>query len=239
MKVDSAVIQALRLDPARTTVASHGGSGFSSTTKISGVLHQDPDGTQKRIFFMKTGHSKDAETMFAGEHASLNALHDSVPSLCPRSLAHGRLEDSPGGAFLVTDFLDMRSTRSSSSSLSTQGSGLSLAAKLAKLHTTPAPNPVGFSQPTFGFPVPTCCGSTEQENDFTEDWADFYAHHRLLFILRQSEKNNGRDGPLRAMVEKIATEVVPRLLSRDHLDNGKGIKPVVVHGDVGPHSALQ
>ena len=173
MKIDSAVLQALHLDPAKTSVASHGGSGFSFTMKICAVL---PDGSERR-FFMKTGHGKAAESMFAGEHASLNALH-TIPSLCPQSFAHGRLADSKGEAFLVTDFLDMRSMRKSPSSSSRPVSGLSLAAKLAKLHTTPAPVPEGFSQPVFGFPVPTCCGSTEQENEFTESWAEFYANHR-------------------------------------------------------------
>ena len=171
MKVDTAVLQALRLDPAKTTVASHGGSGFSSTMKICGILQ---DGTQ-RLYFMKTGHGRDAEIMFAGEHASLNALH-TIPSICPQSFAHGRLADSEGEAFLVTDFLDMKSAGKSSK----KGSGMSLAAKLAKLHTTPAPIPDGFSQPMFGFPVPTCCGSTEQENEFTKSWADFYVNHRYL-----------------------------------------------------------
>ena len=171
MNVDNAVLQALHLDPAKTTIAAHGGSGFSATMRICSVLQ---DGTRKE-FFMKTGYGKDAEIMFAGEHASLNALH-TIPSLCPQSFANGRSADSEGEAFLVTDFLDMRSTRKSS----TIGSGMSLAAKLAKLHTTPAPIPEGFSQPMFGFPVPTCCGSTEQENDFTKSWADFYANHRYL-----------------------------------------------------------
>ena len=33
MKIDSAVIKALSLDPAKTVVAKHGGSGFSTTAK--------------------------------------------------------------------------------------------------------------------------------------------------------------------------------------------------------------
>ena len=107
------------------------------------------DGTEKH-FFMKTGKGKDAQVMFAGEHASLNAIH-TVPSLCPASFAHGHLEDAAGGAFLVTDFLDM----SPKSFGSEKGSGMSLAAKLAKLHTTPAPTPEGFPKPVFGFPVPS------------------------------------------------------------------------------------
>ncbi len=146
MKIDSAVIKALSLDPAKTTVAKHGGSGFSTTAKITTTLK---DGTEKH-FFMKTGKGIDAQAMFAGEHASLNAIH-TVPSLCPASFAHGPLEDAAGGAFLVTDFLDMSGTSSGSE----KGSGLSLAAKLAKLHTTAAPVPEGFSKPVFGFPVPS------------------------------------------------------------------------------------
>ena len=146
MKIDSAVIKALSLDSAKTTVAKHGGSGFSTTAKITTTLK---DGAEKH-FFMKTGKGKDAEVMFAGEHASLNAIH-TIPSLCPASFAHGPLEDAAGGAFLVTDFLDMSGTSSGAE----KGSGMSLAAKLAKLHTIPAPIPEGFSKPVFGFPVPS------------------------------------------------------------------------------------
>ena len=145
MKIDSAVIKALSLEPAKTTVAKHGGSGFSTTAKITTTLK---DGTAKH-FFMKTGKGTDAEVMFAGEHASLNAIH-TVPSLCPASFAHGPLEDAAGGAFLVTDFLDMSGTSGSD-----KGSGMSLAAKLAKLHTIAAPIPEGFLKPVFGFPVPS------------------------------------------------------------------------------------
>lgn len=225
MKLDSAIIKALSLDPAKTSVASHGGSGFTSTAKISTTLK---DGTERQ-YFMKTGKGKDAEVMFRGEHASLNAIH-TVPSLCPASFAYGPLEDSPGGAFLVTDFLDM-SGRSIGNS-SERGSGMSLAAKLAKLHTKPAPTPAGFSKPVFGFEVPTCCGDTEQPNGFSESWADFYAKNRLMAVLKKSERTNGDDSSLRKLVEKTVAETVPRLIGDDHLNNGKGIAPVVVHGDL-------
>ena len=56
--------------------------------------------------------------------------------------------------------------------------------------------------------------------------------HRLSFILKQSEKNNGKDAALRRMVERTAGEVVPRLIGDGHLNNGRGATPVVVHGDV-------
>lgn len=130
----------------------------------------------------------------------------------------------------MTDFVDFSTSSPSSRSSGSAGStGLSLAAKLARLHTTPAPVPKGFSRPVFGFPVPTCCGATRQDNSFTESWADFYAQHRLRAILREGMRKNGTDEELAAAVEKVAGVVVPRLLGAERL---KGVVPVVVHGDL-------
>jgi fructosamine-3-kinase len=119
---------------------------------------------------------------------------------------------------------------------------MSLAQKLAKLHSTPAPIPDGYEKPVFGFPVSTCCGDTEQENGFKESWAEFYAENRLRGVLRKAEANNGADGELRTLVEQIVSKVVPRLLVDGHLKDGKtggSIVPVVVHGDLwsGNHGA--
>lgn len=224
MKLESSVARVLSLDPEATTVATHGSSDFNSTSKISTTLK---DGTLMH-FFMKAAPGKDAEMMFRGEHASLTAIHQTVPSLCPASFATGVSDD--GTAYLVTDFLDMSSRPSNSGS--EKGSGMSLAAKIAKLHTTPAPIPEGQSKPMFGFPETTCCGDTAQPNDYKERWADFYAQNRLLTILKKCERNNGKDAEFRSLVEQTVNAVVPRLLGDDHLNHGKGVTPVVVHGDL-------
>lgn len=128
----------------------------------------------------------------------------------------------------MTDYLTL-SGRSRSSKSS---DAPSLAAKIAKLHTTPAPIPEGYDKPQFGFPVTTCCGDTPQDNTFSSSWADFYANRRLRFILHRSERSNGKDADLAKLVEATASKVVPRLLGDDHLNNGKGVMPVVVHGDL-------
>lgn len=221
--VDSAILAALGLDPNTTKQASHGGSGFSSTFKVSGTK----DGEDVR-YFVKTGVGRDAEVMFAGEHESLNAIHNAVPNFCPKSHANGELKDSPGKFFLATDFLDLRGS-------GPEGSGLSLAHKMAKLHTTVGPVPEGYDKPVFGFPVTTCCGSTEQDNSWKESWADFYANNRLRPIGKQCVKSNGKDGDFEKALEDVASKVVPRLIGDDTV---KGIKPVVIHGDLwsGNHS---
>ncbi|KAL8791197.1 MAG: hypothetical protein Q9213_000154 [Squamulea squamosa] len=222
MKLDPSILRALSLHPAATSVSTHGSSGFNSTAKITTTL---PNNIRKH-FFMKSAPGKAAETMFCGEHASLNAIHNVVPSLCPASLASGVTDD--GKAFLITDFLDM-----SSSSLGGKGhSGMSLAAKLAKLHTTPAPIPSGYSQPMFGFPETTCCGDTAQPNDYKSSWATFYAENRLLAVLRECEANHGEDADFRSLVTRIVETVVPRLLGDEHLNGGKSVMPVVIHGDL-------
>ncbi|KAK7746840.1 hypothetical protein SLS53_002028 [Cytospora paraplurivora] len=215
--VDSAILEALGLDPQNAKQASHGGSSFTSTFKLTGVK----DGKEVN-YFVKTGTGKEAGVMFEGEHASLNAINDTVPNFCPRSHGHGELRGSPGKYFLATDFLDLRSSGPA-------GSGLSLAQKLAKLHTTPAPVPEGFGKPVFGFPVPTCCGETQQDNSWKGSWAEFYADNRIRAIGRACVRSNGKNGEFEGAVEAVASRVVPRLLGDDRV---KGITPVVVHGDL-------
>lgn len=224
MKLDPSIIRMLSLEPGATTVTAYGSSGFNATAKISTTLE---DGTRKH-FFMKTAQGNDAAIMFRGEHASLNAIHRAVPSLCPASLANGVSDD--GTAYLVTDFLDMLPHWLAGDS--GHHSGMSLAAKLAELHTTPAPIPEGHSKPMFGFPVTTCCGDTAQPNDYRESWADFYAQNRLLAILEKCERKNGKNVEFRSLVKRIVSAVVPCLIGDDHLNDGKGVVPVVIHGDL-------
>lgn len=209
--------------------------------------------------------------MFRGEHNSLNAIADAVPeiSLCPKSYGYGTLIETKKGieeiAFLVTEFLDMQPGSSSHTAAvaarntdSTAGKGgggakksLSLAAKLAKLHSTPAPIPPGKEGQKFGFPVTTCCGDTPQDNSYMDTWAEFFAEKRLLSVMKRCEKRNGRDEEVGELVDVVVKHVVPRLLGDeyDEHDNdgdgsrGKGaeekkkkgkreITPVVVHGDL-------
>ncbi|KAI0972841.1 fructosamine kinase [Xylaria arbuscula] len=215
--VDPAIIEALGLDSTTAKFTSHGGSGFASTFKLSSTVNG------KEInYFVKTGTGEDAVLMFQGEHESLNAIHKVVPSFCPRSYTQGKFRDSQNKYFMATDFLDLNSSAPG-------GSGETLAQKLARLHTTPAPIPEGFDKPMYGFPVTTCCGSSPQKNDWKSSWADFYANNRLRAILSAGIRNNGADAELSKAVEKTADVVVPRLLGDDHL---KGVRPVVVHGDL-------
>jgi protein-ribulosamine 3-kinase len=223
MSLDRSILRALSLPTStKITVNPHGGSGFASTSKITATASND----STQSFFLKTSTSADAETMFRGEHASLNAIHSVVATLCPQSLGWGALES--GGFFLVTEFLNLGSRSGNGK----KGSGVSLAKKLAELHSTPAPNPDGKEKAMFGFPVPTCCGDTVQPNRWKDSWADFYTEERLIMILDKAEASNGKDKNLRELIERVVKKVVPRLLRDGHLGGTQGIQPVVVHGDL-------
>jgi hypothetical protein len=64
MKLDSALVKLLQLDPENTTVSSAGGGGCSSAS-TSKITSKDQDGREK-TFFMKTGKGKEAAVMFEG-----------------------------------------------------------------------------------------------------------------------------------------------------------------------------
>jgi protein-ribulosamine 3-kinase len=66
-KIDPAIIEALSLQDSSPEIQSHGGSGFSSTFKITATVNG-----QKKLFFVKTG-GPDSKVTFAGELAAESA----------------------------------------------------------------------------------------------------------------------------------------------------------------------
>ncbi|KAI9695891.1 MAG: hypothetical protein M1836_006008 [Candelina mexicana] len=160
-----------------------------------------------------------------GEHESLTAIHSAVPSLCPRPIAHGKLADSTD-YFLLTEFIDMEATAGGHSS------GLSLAQKLAQLHSSPPPIPKGFNRPVFGFHLMTCVGRTSQNNSWNRSWPKFFAENRLRAVWKTVEKNHGTDSELQNLLDRVVKEVVPRLLGNGHLGGRKGVQPALVHGEL-------
>ena len=122
--------------------------------------------------------------------------------------------DSPG-YFLLTGFIDTEAVSDGS-----QSHGLSLAQKLAKLHSSPVPIPKGFSRPVFGFPVMTSVGRTPQNNAWSRSWPKFFAENRLRAVCSLVEKNHGSDTDLTSLLDRVVKEVVPRLLGNGHWGGG-------------------
>jgi len=74
-KIDPAILKALSLEAASTTIASHGGSGFASTFKITSTGSD----SQEKLFFVKRGRGKGSEIMFAGKNSSFNSMSRVIP----------------------------------------------------------------------------------------------------------------------------------------------------------------
>ncbi|KAL8860914.1 MAG: hypothetical protein Q9178_002669 [Gyalolechia marmorata] len=220
--LDSAVISVLCADQGTSSIEPYGQTGFSTPSRVKVHVNGETN-----MYFMKTGSDGD---MFKGEFESLSAIHKAVPSLCPRPLAHGKLTDS-SSYFLLTEFIDIEATGG-------QPTGLSLAQKLAKLHSSPVPTPKGFSKPVFGFHVTTYVGRTLQTNTWNRSWPEFF-DHRLRSVWSMVEENHGTDTKLHSLLDRIIQGVVPRLLGDGHLGGRRGIQPALVHGDLGSENTAR
>jgi fructosamine-3-kinase len=223
MSLDPAVLSLLPC--ASSTSPSHptkislsplsGGTSSARTQKLT-VNDQsttDSKATDSWHYFLKTSSSPDASIIFTGEHVSLAALSTAIPSLCPRPIGRGTYENDPRTSFLLTDFIE--SDRSSSTQFSDHENDeppLSLAAKLARLHSLPPSVAESHEKPVFGFPVTTFCGDTPLDNSWCSTWAEFFAERRLLAIADRFEKLHGKDDELRNIVDRVCSEVVARLL---------------------------
>lgn len=84
--IDPAIIQALSLEQANTTITSHGGSSFTNTFKLT---TKDANGKQK-CYFMKTGKGEDSKVMFAGIFSFL-ILDSSFTLPEIREISHERI----------------------------------------------------------------------------------------------------------------------------------------------------
>ena len=109
---------------------------------------------------------------------------------------------------------------------------VSLAQKLARLHSTPIlPNEEDLLN-RYGFSVNTFAGPVLQINDWNSSWADFYANQRLRGVCNVISEKYKDETTLFQKVERIITEVVWQLLADGHLGGSDGIKPSLVHGDL-------
>ncbi|KAF3105494.1 hypothetical protein TWF569_007213 [Orbilia oligospora] len=208
---DKVLAMALGLDPLGTSISPiKGGSEFAS------LLRAQSGGKQ---FFVKAGAGKRSKNMLEGEYESLNAIHTAVPELCPRPIAHGDLQD--GGYFLATEFLQLHGSSFSRQQSSSRENTLAL--KLGKLHSQPAP-----SDGRYGFPVTTCCGSTPQDNSYEDTWSSFFVNRRLLPILDACIESNGSQPELADHVNRIIP-IAKYLLSRLSPPSSQ---PVIIHGDL-------
>ncbi len=171
-----------------------GGGSINETYAISGSHQQ---------YFLKLNGPNQSD-MFAAEALGLQHMHRTQTIRVPVPICWGETEHR---SYLVMEYLDL-SSRGDSTAWNRMGR------QLAAMHRTDVGD-------RFGWQRDNTIGSTPQRNPWTENWADFFAEHRIGSQVRLGRRRGG-DFPK----PEAAIAVVWEFL-RDRQP-----KPSLVHGDL-------
>jgi fructosamine-3-kinase len=154
--------------------------------------------------FVKTGEAT-ALPRFEAEVDGLLALRQVGAMRVPEVISCGL---ASGHAQLALEYLDLRPLD--------RQSGVALGRALADMHR--------ITGPRFGWPSDNFIGATPQENGWRDNWALFFAEHRLRPQLRLAAER-GMDRQLTAHGEAIAERVGAFFLDHRPI-------PSLLHGDL-------
>ncbi|GAA5980390.1 hypothetical protein JCM11641_001787 [Rhodosporidiobolus odoratus] len=161
--------------------------------------------TSSQQYLHKTATGADA-TQLVGEAECLRRMSEACAAVCPKLIGSG--EEEGGEKWMLCEWHTLVSIQPSEQPR--------LAEYLAQMHLAPPP-----SGQKYGFPVPTCCGVTKQDNTEEESWSTFFGKRRIGDMLDRIG-----DPELGQLGKKLQERVVPKLL------DGLDIKPSILHGDL-------
>ncbi len=152
-------------------------------------------------YFVKLNQAAKAE-MFAAEALGLQEMTQTNTIRVPKPICWGVAESS---AYIVLEWLNLGAA--------TTNSWQQMGQHLAAMHRV-------ISSKGFGWEQNNTIGSTPQINNWTTDWVEFYATHRLGY---QFQLANRKGGNFPQQEELLAA--LPQLLSHQ-------VQPSLVHGDL-------
>lgn len=162
--------------------------------------------TSVGTFFLKCNASAPRD-MFAKEAAGLIEMGSANSLLViPKVIYFNEQNDFPG--LLLLEFL-LPTTN-------TAGFDELLGRGLAQLHRK--------SASAFGFQHSNYCGTTVQENTWTETWPEFFACHRIEALVKQIRNSRGISSDDSNVYDKLVVRI-PGLLSQQTI-------PSLIHGDL-------
>lgn len=158
-------------------------------------------------FFLKWNASAPSD-MFMKEAAGLAEMHsvDNPFLIIPKVIWSKIADDSPG--LLLMEYLQPAS--------STKGFDELLGRGIAHLHRKTAPK--------YGFHQNNYCGTTIQENTWTDTWPEFYAENRIWALVQQIRTSRGMESEDLKIYEQLVLKM-PKLLSHQTV-------PSLIHGDL-------
>jgi fructosamine-3-kinase len=159
-------------------------------------------------YFVKLNSTRHLE-MFAAELAGLQAIAATGSIRVPQPVCCGTTENH---FYLVLEYLDLGQFKAGRSDVASE----QLGEQLAVMHRCTASR--------FGWQHNNTIGVTPQINSETEDWATFWAQHRLGYQLELAARN-GYHGRLQQRGQQLLNHVHQLLASHRP-------QPSLVHGDL-------
>lgn len=159
--------------------------------------------TDNGDFFVKLNDSVHGD-MFEKELESLRLLKNACHDLVPEAILAG---ETSGKIFLILEFVEKGNI--------TTTSWRGFARQLAALHTQ--------THKRYGLSFDNFIGSLQQLNTFENTWHEFYANHRILFLVRMAIDRAKLANNDALLAEKLClrlTEIFPEE------------KPALLHGDL-------
>ncbi|CEJ86011.1 hypothetical protein VHEMI03983 [[Torrubiella] hemipterigena] len=191
----------------------HGESLWGVTGKIIVQLENG----ETKDYFLKTVSLGDiGRVMCQGEFESLKAIHAACPSFCPEPYAWGKCDEAESDTyFLLAQFREVAFQPASPGKLGPA---------LARMHLQ-SKSPTG----KFGFHIRTCHALIDQAVDFWDDsWSNVFQSHLRHAVELASPVLKWPEFDIVGRL--IVEHVVPRLL-RPLQEDGRVLKPSLVHGD--------
>lgn len=156
-----------------------------------------------RTYFLKLNSTSHSD-MFAAEALGLKSMYDTHTIRVPQPICWGEASNS---TYIVLEYLEFG--RGGSNETWTE-----MGRQLAKMHQ------VGKAD-QFGWIRNNTIGSTPQINTWTDNWADFFADHRIGYQLKLARRKGGNFPEPDRVVETV----------REILKDIKP-QPSLVHGDL-------
>ncbi|KAK8035553.1 hypothetical protein PG993_010548 [Apiospora rasikravindrae] len=156
--------------------------------------------------------------MLRGEYESSKIIYSIMDDFLPKPYGFGKYKaKNPPTYFYLSEFVDM--------DVFTAPDPADFTRRLAQLQKLSEP-PTG----RFGFAVPTCDGQVAHTVDWDSSWADFY-RRLLLGVCEKDLETNGPWPEMELATKQVAEVVIPRLLGMLQ-ENGRELKPCIIHGDL-------
>lgn len=181
-KIAQAITQATGQDFAIANTKSVGGGCINQGYRVSG------NGTE---YFVKLNQASQLE-MFAAEAIGLKQMYATQTITVPQPICWGIADNS---SYIVLQWLDLGGSNSQS--------WREMGRQLAAMHRE------GTSE-SFGWERNNTIGSTPQINTWTDNWADFFAEHRLGYQLKLAKRRGGNFGDPNQVIKAVRDKLADR-----------------------------